>query len=125
MKWVKVTAMAAGLPEEPRNFDGETEESDDLFRDIESLREDDSRGRDAVIEPQESAEEVVEVMSVIEEHSEVDEEEEADLTSFSFDDPSAGIVHVMTGVETEDRGGFDETSDSEDEVIPAFWKCCR
>jgi protein NUD1 len=39
---------------------------------------------------------------------EVDDEEEMELTSFSFDGPSAGVVHVMTGVE-------DMSTDSEDE----------
>ncbi|KAG5221203.1 sin component scaffold protein [Salix suchowensis] len=63
------------------------------------------------------------VMSKIEEVSEVDEEE-AELTSFSFDDPTAGIVPVMTGVETEasDCGDYDESTDSADEqenaVVP-------
>jgi hypothetical protein len=119
MKWVKATALAtAGLLEEDqRGNDGGTEESDDPFRDIESLREEDSRSREVNVEVVEQID-VDKAMSVIEEHPSM-EDDEVELTTFSFDDAS-GVVEVMTGVETEDMGGFDETTDSEDEVGPAF-----
>jgi hypothetical protein len=118
MKWVKATALATGLLEEDRRGnDGGTEESDDPFRDIESLREEDSRSREVNVEVVEQID-VGRAMSVIEEHPSM-EDDEVELTTFSFDDVS-GVVQVMTGVETEDMGGFDETTDSEDEVGPAF-----
>ncbi|KAG5648392.1 hypothetical protein DXG03_004966 [Asterophora parasitica] len=109
MKWVKSTAQATlGIDEVVP-----TEElSEDPFGDIESLR-DDSRGREpasevSLIEQQPHPTE----MSRIEEQSEVDDEEEMELTSFSTDDPSHLIVDVMTGVETFEG---DETTDSEDD----------
>jgi hypothetical protein len=108
MKWVKNTAQATGMGEDMRDYVPE-EPSEDPFGDIESLR-DDSKERDR------EAQEVLleeDKMSRIEEQSEVNDEEEMELTSFSFDDPSAGIVHVMTGVETEEDN--DQTTDSEDE----------
>lgn len=124
MKWVKNPAFEAstgpGAFASLHDADGESE---DPFRDIDSL--DDSRARDQPdLSRRTAATDVDEVMSKIEEVSEVDEEE-AELTSFSFDDPTAGIVPVMTGVETEeasDGGDFDESTDSADEqenaVVP-------
>jgi hypothetical protein len=104
MKWVKATALAvAGVNEENlKEHTGGTEgESEDPFRDIESLREDDSGMS------------VEGAMGRIDERFE--DEEEMELMSFSFDGSSA-VVQVMTGVETDDMG--DQTTDSEDEVEP-------
>lgn len=113
MKWVKNTALAT------RNGDDfPTEEpSEDPFGDIESLRDDsralDSDHSDGAADPTESRDEPVE-MTQIEEQSEIDDEEEMELMSFSTDDPSR-VVDVMTGVDTDGMEDGDQTTDSEDE----------
>ncbi|KAF9493539.1 hypothetical protein BDN71DRAFT_1450228 [Pleurotus eryngii] len=123
MKWVKNPAFEASTgPGAFASLHDAEGESEDPFRDIDSL--DDSRARDQPdLSRRTAVTDIDEVMSKIEEVSEVDEEE-AELTSFSFDDPTAGIVPVMTGVETEasDCGDYDESTDSADEqenaVVP-------
>ncbi|KAF8895303.1 hypothetical protein BD779DRAFT_1797151 [Infundibulicybe gibba] len=114
MKWVKNTAQATRVGEDY----AQEEPSEDPFGDIESLR-DDSRVRDAetsiyVPEPPETHE--LEEMSRIDERSESEDAEEMALTSFSTDGPSAHIVDVMTGVDTDnlDIDG-DQTTDSADD----------
>ncbi|KAG6815980.1 hypothetical protein H0H87_009683 [Tephrocybe sp. NHM501043] len=108
MKWVKNTAKAT---QEQSGVTPPEELSEDPFGDIESLRDDSRREADYdVSDRQPHAAE----MSRIEEQSEVDDEEELEMNSFSTDDPSAAhIVDVMTGVETFDD---DATTDSEDET---------
>ncbi|KAJ7600466.1 hypothetical protein C8J56DRAFT_910325 [Mycena floridula] len=106
MKWVKSTAHAAAGRDDMGEYLPVEDASEDPFEDIESLR-DDSRVRDGTsvgddTRPHE--------LSVVEEHTEMDDEEEMELTSFETDNPTARIVDVMTGVETDD----DETTDSED-----------
>ena len=104
MKWVKGVPRRVEAEDERTELTRASTESEDPFRDIESLREDDvtngGRGHEADVEYE---------MSRITE-TEREEEEEMDLNSFSFDSPSAGVVQVMTGVETDDL-----TTDSEDE----------
>ena len=102
MRWVKTTTEAVKQDHKELGEGGEGE-SDDPFRDIESLREDES-----VPGEEEGA------MTRIEEVEESHYEEEQDLNSFSFDDPSAAVVDVMTDVVTEDD---DHTTDSEDLVV--------
>ncbi|KAG5639425.1 hypothetical protein H0H81_002293 [Sphagnurus paluster] len=110
MKWVKSTAQAtheAGEPIPPEEL------SEDPFGDIESLR-DDSQGRDPEYEISVTEQQPHPIeMSRIEEQSEIDDEEEMELTSFSTDDTSALIVDVMTGVDTFDDNA---TTDSEDDA---------
>ena len=97
MKWVKDTALAASTTTRGREED---EESEDPFRDIESLRDEASTHPSEQEEESESRiEEIVE---------DADDPEEAILNSFSFDDSSAAICPVMTGVSRLDDG------DSED-----------
>ncbi|KAJ8521073.1 hypothetical protein ONZ45_g2183 [Pleurotus djamor] len=125
MKWVKNPAFGTSVvAEEDVAASPEADgESEDPFRDIESL--DDSRIRDHHDGHHTSRRHIDvdadDAMSKIEEVSEVDGEE-AELTSFSFDDPTGGIVPVMTGVESgaSDGGEYDESSDSDDdhEVVP-------
>ena len=121
MKWVKgvVGKVDSG---DRGDGDGEEErtehtrastESEDVFRDIESLREDTDGDTQAQAHEEERNNE--DQMSRItetdreKEDEEAYDEEEMGLTSFSFDGPSAaGVVHVMTGVD-------DMTTDSEDE----------
>lgn len=116
MKWVKDTAAAtAAMGEAERRLavdstDGN--ESEDPFRDIESLREDDSGGQqpDAQVivdrDPDEgvgedSVETAEERFEEVHEDTDVEDEEEIELTSFSFDAPPIG------------EGPYDDASESE------------
>ncbi|KAF9778564.1 hypothetical protein BJ322DRAFT_1091258 [Thelephora terrestris] len=97
MKWVKDTAPAFSAAVRVREED---EESEDPFRDFESLRDEDSAQPSEQEEESESRiEEIVE---------DADDPEEAVLNSFSFDDSSAAICPVMTGISRPE----DEDSDS-------------
>jgi hypothetical protein len=111
MKWVKNTAQAIAVGGEMDGYLPTEEVSEDPFGDIESLR-DDSGGRLSYRTDVSEIREVQGDMSRIDERSEVDDDEEMELTSFSTDNPSALVVDVMTGVETFDD---DETTDSEDD----------
>ncbi|KAL7279731.1 hypothetical protein ACG7TL_006138 [Trametes sanguinea] len=129
MRWVKATALAtAGISEVEEQGAGEQEgsnDSEDPFRDIESLREDDSGveggplGFDGHNEPEDSyAESDMEIeKSRIEALSESDVEdvEEAELTSFSTDGPSQDYVQEMP---QEDMEGMDEMSGYTDDTVP-------
>lgn len=104
MKWVKVSADA---PEEDERHPpvADANDSEDPFRDFESLREEDtSRQPDvsAVVIEGEYEDHDVDVSADVEqsrieevEESEVEDEEEAELTSFSFDSSSAELVQVV------------------------------
>lgn len=94
MKWVKQTGQAAAGRDELGEHLPVEESSEDPFEDIESLRDE----ADAEIQPTE--------LSRVEEQSELDDEEEMELTSFETDNPTARVVDVMTGVATD-------TSDSD------------
>lgn len=119
MKWVKGVAgklpsapsgdAATGMYEEEKTEHTRASmESEDPFRDIESLRED----GDVTSAPGQSLEDIMSRITETErEDAEADDEEEMELNSFSFDGPSAGVVNVMTGVDT----GDDLTTDSEDD----------
>ncbi|KAF8967099.1 hypothetical protein BDZ97DRAFT_1805167 [Flammula alnicola] len=112
MRWVKNTAKATMDHEKSATQAGEV--SDDPFGDIESLRDDSRQGEDEVLHVR-SGEDVPggpAEMSIIEEQSEVEDEEEMELSNFSTD-ASAHIVNLMTGVDTD--GYEDETTDSEDD----------
>ncbi|KAF8158238.1 hypothetical protein B0H34DRAFT_674692 [Crassisporium funariophilum] len=118
MKWVKSTAQAAMQHDKSVNQSAEV--SDDPFGDIESLR-DDSRTEDELEQEQEqTTRQLVEPhvgtteMSIIQEQSEVDDEEEMELTSFSTD-ASAHVVNIMTGVDTDGYDDDDETTDSQED----------
>jgi len=98
MKWVKDTALAASITAREREED---EESEDPFRDIESLRDEASTHPSEQEEGNESRiEEIVE---------DADDPEEAVLNSFSFDDSSAAICPVMTGISRPD---YEDSEDS-------------
>ncbi|KAH7925885.1 hypothetical protein BV22DRAFT_1088208 [Leucogyrophana mollusca] len=131
MKWVRSTARATSETDDQRDqttgTDGDAD-SEDPFRDIESLREDDSRGphgsahievddtRDMEREhPQESDASRIEDV----EEGELGDQEEVDLTSFSFDGHSvAAILVVPTDDENEEAVVDDDhttDSDSDDQ----------
>lgn len=96
MKWVKDSGLAASTAVREREED---EESEDPFRDIESLRDEDSAHPSEQEEESESRiEEIVE---------DGDDPEEAVLNSFSFDDSSAAICPVMTGISRPDEDSED------------------
>ena len=98
MKWVKDTALAASITAREREED---EESEDPFRDIESLRDEASTHPSEQEEGNESRiEEIIE---------DADDPEEAVLNSFSFDDSSAAICPVMTGISRPD---YEDSEDS-------------
>ncbi|KAF8909016.1 hypothetical protein CPB84DRAFT_1766683 [Gymnopilus junonius] len=116
MRWVKSTAKATMDAEKSAGQAGEL--SDDPFGDIESLRDDSNERREAQREsnpasPTEEDVPAVVEMTRIEEQSEVEDEEELELSNFSTD-ASAHVVDIMTGVEAEDYDDDDETTDSGD-----------
>ena len=102
MKWVKDTALASSIAVREREED---EESEDPFRDFESLRDEDS------IQPSEQEEENESRIEEIVEGA--DDPEEAVLNSFSFDDSSAAICPVMTGISRPE----DEDSENSGVII--------
>lgn len=115
MKWVKDTPRATWTASREREED---EESEDPFRDFESLRDEDSAHPSEQEEESESRiEEIVE---------DADDPEEALLNSFSFDDSSAAICPVMTGVsrpgdDIEDSGVIvDDPLTDSDESLEEF-----
>ncbi|TFK70382.1 hypothetical protein BDN72DRAFT_795336 [Pluteus cervinus] len=113
MKWVKNTAQST------REDDDGGDASEDPFGDIESLR-DDSKGRDTDSTPDpHERDDMSETreggdMTRIEEQSEVDDEEELELMSFSTDDPSR-LGDVIVGSDANPIDDGDQTTDSEDE----------
>ena len=124
MRWVKSTAKATMDAEKSAGQAGEL--SDDPFGDIESLRDEPNGGREGqreaspsstdLLSPSPSEEDdipAVAEMSRIEERSEVEDEEELELSNFSTD-ASAHVVDIMTGVEADDYDDDDETTDSGD-----------
>ncbi|KAI0051077.1 hypothetical protein FA95DRAFT_1580818 [Auriscalpium vulgare] len=83
-------------------------ESEDPFRDIESLREEDSERGDGHREDAED--DNAGEMSRIDE---VDDEEEMELTSFSFDGPSQDLIRREHGVEDDDATTDSDHDDGE------------
>ena len=130
MRWVKATALATtGLDEapsesEPEEEDGQDNESEDPFRDIESLREDDDDARsphpqediDAFDEDEDSlmSLEKSRIEAVLE--TEVEDVEEAELTSFSTDGVSQEFVQDVLIEDGTDHVDFSYTdSDAPDD----------
>lgn len=107
-------------------------ESDDPFRDIESLRDDDSSRRSLAQSPDvpQSPRLDASMDMILDNGSENDsifgDAEDVHLSSFTFDDPASGVVQVMTGAsEDEDEGEVHmchdvDTSDSEFDDLPPF-----
>ncbi|CCL99276.1 uncharacterized protein FIBRA_01291 [Fibroporia radiculosa] len=124
MRWVKATALATEVLHEederepPVAVDGN--DSEDPFRDIESLREDDSRNIPIVTIERANDDDDDDGLSMDAEKrkiedigdSEVEDEEEAELTSFSFDGPSAELVELVS---PEGQAELDDTDSEEDE----------
>ncbi|KZT67074.1 hypothetical protein DAEQUDRAFT_409629 [Daedalea quercina L-15889] len=133
MKWVKDTAAAtAGMAEAERRLAVDTtdeNESEDPFRDIESLREDDSgvQRADARVAVERDHDEdaygeslVTEEERLHDEGTDIEDEEEVELTSFSFDGPAAG-PEEYDGPEVfeSDTDDGDEEEDTTEVSIPA------
>jgi hypothetical protein len=127
MKWMKATVGAVSEADDQRDQTAGTDaESEDPFRDIESLREDDSGGmstsaliidQDPAVEEEEGVEEEEEHfkqdMTRIEEvEEETNDQEEVDLTSFTFDGPSVAAIRIIPS-EEDDTDAGDETSEFE------------
>ncbi|KAH9922647.1 uncharacterized protein B0H18DRAFT_1085842 [Fomitopsis serialis] len=136
MKWVKDTAAAtAGMAEAERRLAVDTtdgNESEDPFRDIESLREEDDSGDQpthaaVVVErdhDEDAGEESLDTeddrFQEIDEATDVEDEEEIELTSFSFDGPPAGQDESEGSEITESDGEDDEeVTDTADLSVPA------
>ncbi|KAI0364092.1 hypothetical protein BV20DRAFT_956956 [Pilatotrama ljubarskyi] len=127
MRWVKATALATGDMSEIEEhvtpeLDGDND-SEDPFRDIESLREDDSGGQGAGVNVDGQAEQEESMYYETEDksryenlgESEVEDAEEAELTSFSTDGPSQDYMHDMPA---EDEAQNEEISGYTDDTIP-------
>lgn len=131
MKWVKASVAEDAHDDEVVDaiLDGEAD-SEDPFRDIESLREEDSSGRGR--SPGQQGEDGEGEMSMeldkssireipIESEEEKQDEEEANLTSFSFDGLSLEVVPAtgsqqydpLDDSESEDEQSDDETDTTE------------
>lgn len=125
-RWVKEKSLPPQSVN--RNIDattGEVEgESDDPFRDFESLRDEDSRNHNATLDAsnvtgfsQGYVSAHSEDMQMDDSDSDTDEDEdEAHFSTFSFTGPAAGVVHVITG--EEDMDEEDETTDTDGEPLP-------
>lgn len=124
MKWVRVATRAASDAEDQRNqttCTGTDGDSEDPFKDIESLKEDDSRDTQGSAHidvegdiPEAGGEhDEMEISRVeVEEDVELNDQEEVDLTSFSFDGPSIAAVRIMPSDDSEGEGEV-QTSHSE------------
>lgn len=145
MRWTKASIRAVSEADDHRDHSAGTDaESEDPFRDIESLREEDSGGsyrseQGAAEEPvdgdgnDEDEDQVAGVdISGLEEVEQeyANDQEEVDLTSFTFDGPSVAAIRMATSEEDEvedeisdsDSDGHDEeVADTEDQVAtPVF-----
>ncbi|CAL1713429.1 unnamed protein product [Somion occarium] len=124
MKWVKVTSQA--ISDEQGGTPEGSNDSEDPFRDIESLREDSSEGK-----PGSGDEEDHSVLTAELEKSRVEDvpsdaegidEEEAELTSFSFDGlsvevaPTNGSAHYGDLEESDSDDDHDLLDDREEDT---------
>lgn len=105
-------------------------ESEDPFRDIDSLHDGDSAplgGEDerqatldaSVADAEEGSADMVLAMDDTDSDTDFDDAPDSQWSTFSFDGLGTGVVHVMTG-EDEDarRGGVDDDTSDSDEDIP-------
>lgn len=122
MKWVRAAARVVSDAEDQRDQTTGTDgESEDPFKDIESLKEDDSGDAQENVSISE-----VEVLDAVGKHDqtelsrieddgedvEMNDREEVDLASFSFDGPSVAVIRIVPSDESEE-GEEVRTSDSE------------
>ena len=128
MRWTRASSHAVSDVDDPRDQTAGTDgESEDPFRDIDSLREDDSgstrhnREGATTVNLESDGEEddeydsakPVDISRIEEvEEDEVNDQEEVDLTSFTFDGPSIAVSRV---VPSEDEIG-DESADSDSDI---------
>lgn len=133
MRWVKERGDGGRLGNEhgrhnTPSFGPDEAESEDPFRDIESLTADSasrSRAQNHAIDEEDvdipDRQEAGEADMVLTDQESEDtcsiiDETERDVSTFSFSDPASGVVQVMTG----DEYGMDETSDSDDAIEADF-----
>lgn len=122
MKWVRAAARVVSDAEDQRDQTTGTDgESEDPFKDIESLKEDDSRDTQENVRiseakvPDAVGKHDQTELSRIEndgEDVEMNDREEVDLASFSFDGPSVAVIRIVPSDESE-QGGEVRSSDSE------------
>ncbi|KAG2115465.1 hypothetical protein DEU56DRAFT_841154 [Suillus clintonianus] len=123
MKWVRVATRTASDAEDQRDQTTGTAtdgDSEDPFKDIESLKgDDDSRDthgsvHGGVVPEAGGDQDEMEMGRIeeVEEDVELNDQEEVNLTSFSFDGPSVAVIRI---VPSDDSEGDEEvqTSDSE------------
>jgi hypothetical protein len=123
MKWVRAASRVVSDADDQRDQTTGTDgESEDPFKDIESLKEDDSRDTHDNVRIAE-----VTVLDARGEHDqtefsrvedngedgELNDQEEVDLTSFSFDGPSVAAIRIVPSDESEEGDEEVQTSDSE------------
>lgn len=126
MKWMRASTRVTSDGDDIKDHMSVTDaESEDPFRDIDSLREDDSGGTNVSGVIAEAVPMVAQEAAEVEEEvhfkqdatrmegEEEDANEQAELSSFIFDGPSVAVVHI---VPSEDDTGDDTTvSDSEED----------
>ncbi|KAI6114273.1 hypothetical protein F5141DRAFT_1105535 [Pisolithus sp. B1] len=146
MRWTKASIRAVSEADDHRDHSAGTDaESEDPFRDIDSLREDDSGGsyhsEQGAAEGHvdrngndEDEDQVAEIdISGLEEVGQeyANDQEEVDLTSFTFDGPSVAAIRMATSEEEEveddisdsDSDAHDEeVGDTEDRVAPPVFE---
>lgn len=146
MRWTKASIRTVSEADDHRDHSAGTDvESEDPFRDIESLREEDSGG--SYHSEQGAAEERVDGDGNGEDEDQVagvdisgleevgqeyaNDQEEVDLTSFTFDGPSVAAIRMATSEEDEvedeifdsDSDAHDEeVADTEDQVVPPVFE---
>lgn len=124
MKWMRASTRVASDGDDVKDHISVTDaESEDPFRDIESLREDDSGGTNVSEVAEEEAPVVLHEADGAEEEAhfrhdatrieDAEDQEEVDLSSFTFDGPSVAADRVV--LPREDNTGND-TSVSDAEV---------
>ncbi|KAA1473712.1 hypothetical protein DENSPDRAFT_859988 [Dentipellis sp. KUC8613] len=118
MRWVKSTAEATRLvgPASDGYAASVEGDSEDPFRDIESIRDEDSGERDTEDTDLDGLGGVHHLNAPLEMSriEEVEDEEEVELTSFSFDGPPHHVVQVL-GNDEDIIIDDDETTDTEDQ----------
>jgi len=126
MKWVRASSRVVSDADDQRDQTiGTDGESEDPFKDIESLREDDSRDAHEHVRadegegPDAGGEQNQMDLSTRTgddgEDMEMNDQEEVDLTSFSFDGPSVAAIRIVPSDESEEGDAEVQTSDSESE----------
>ena len=138
MKWMRASTRISSEGDDVKDHVSVTDaESEDPFRDIDSLREDDSGGTNVSRVAGEEAEEVEEEAHFKQDATRIEEgegedandQEEVDLTSFTFDGPSVAVDRSNpsrgddTGDDTtvsDSEQGDGAAADADNQPVPMF-----